>query len=168
MLFTCFTILLKVPPMSLTRHIISWTIGFIIAALFALTQYRILGLEEPQSRKIKPLSVWLTVIPYASALFQFYFTKHVADSIARQLSISDHQIKKHPTLAIGLIYCCINLVFSVIDLISRFTSYENRRLIAWITLLWLISFITYWVRLGAFKRKLQANNRLTAQPMIAP
>ncbi|MGN6567090.1 MAG: hypothetical protein ACTHJ0_04010 [Flavipsychrobacter sp.] len=165
---TCMTVMLTAAPRSLTSNIIGWTISTIISAFFTLVQYRILCLEAPQNRKTKPALVWLTIIPYAFPIFQFYFTKQVSDSITRQLSASGQPTKKHPTLFIGYAYCAISLVFNILDAIIRLTPYENKPMIRWLLLFWLISFITYWVRLGAFKRKLQANSRLTAQPIIAP
>ena len=155
MSLTCLTVILTVAPRSLTSHIISWTIGLIISSLFTLVQYRILCLEAPQNRKTRPSLVWLTIIPYVSPIFQFYFTKQGSDSIARQLSANGQPTKKHPTLVIGYIYSVVSLVFNILDLIVRFTSYENKPLVRWLLLFWLVSFITYWIRLVTFKRRIQ-------------
>jgi|GEM_PF-4725817 len=163
MLSTYFIVILKPAPITLTTRIIAWIIALTISSLFALTQYRVLELETPQQRKIKPALVWLTAIPYIGSVFQFYFTKHLAASIGRQLHENNRQQIKQPTLAIGLLYCVLSFIACVIGIIKYFSSSNYSTLNGWSFIFWLICFIIYWVRLGVFKRRIQQAQTQIAQ-----
>ena len=127
---------------------------FLVSGLvFLITQFRTLDEIRPENQRVSPPKVWLQLIPVYGLVWQFFVISRISDSIRAELNapIGDSLFSEdsvpanvRPTFAVGIAYAtcfCVSLL--PIDIIKSAAS-----------LLGIIFWITYWVQLAKYKRKI--------------
>jgi hypothetical protein len=127
---------------------------FLISGLvFLLTQFRTLDEIRPENQRLSPPKVWLQLIPVYGIVWQFFVISRISDSIRAELNapVGDSIFPEEsvpanvrPTFAVGIAYAtCFCVGILPIDMIKGAAS-----------LLGIIFWITYWIQLAKYKRKI--------------
>jgi hypothetical protein len=142
----------------------------LIAILFLLTQQNTLRTIRTENRLMPPGQVWLQLVPLFGLIWQFFAVTRISESIRNEIASWDNdsilgteavavaQGNNRPTLGIGITYCVLTIIWIITNATVRTT------LPVFVTLLALgmmICWITYWVNLAGYKRKLRAKNLAT-------
>jgi hypothetical protein len=133
---------------------------FLLPVIFFLvTQQNTLKAIRPENRSMAPGEVWLQLIPLFGLIWQFMVVTKIAESIQKDLSdetsfsFEENAGSRHnsdqprPTYGIGMAYCTL-FCLTIIPFIGRLAS-----------LVGLVCWIIYCVRLSDYKNRIQTQRR---------
>jgi hypothetical protein len=132
--------------------------------LFLLTQQNTLKAIRPENRLMKPGLVWLQFIPFAGQVWQFFVVTNIAGSIKQEMestgedsilgfadTMTVEELRTRPTFNMGITYCSLNVVYVLLNLVTRG---RTSTLLSLLALAGMVCWIIYWVQLAACKKKL--------------
>jgi hypothetical protein len=130
-------------------------VAFVIPVVFFfLTQQRTLELIRPENRLMRPGQVWLQFIPLFGLVWQFIVVTRISDSIRKELNtptgdsiFAEETVPSNlrPTYNTGMSYATLFCI-TILPL-GLFKSMA--------ALFGLVLWITYWVQLSQYKKKLK-------------
>ena len=130
-------------------------LAFIVPVIFFfLTQQRTLELVRAANRRMRPVQVWLQLIPVFGLIWQFIVIKKISDSIRDELNtptgdsiFAEDPIPQSnkPTYNAGISYAALFCI-STLPLLFLKSLAALAGLGAW---------INYWVQLSRYKKKLK-------------
>jgi hypothetical protein len=118
-----------------------------IAIVYFLTLQNTLKAIRPQNRKMEPGQVWLGIIPLFGIVWHFIIVKKLSNSIYAELTSRSLPCNKEPTYNIGL-------AFSILACFTPFDTWLGP-LGSFITIITLILWIIYWVKIVDYKKQLE-------------
>ena len=153
------------PPANLAIYELLFLVAVLIpGVLFLLAQQNTLKAIRPENRLMKPGLVWLQLIPFAGQVWQFFVITHIAGSIKQEmesksedsiLGVADtmtaEELQSKPTFNMGITYCSLNVVYVLLNLVTRG---RTSTLLSVMALAGMVCWIIYWVQLAAYKKKL--------------
>jgi O-antigen/teichoic acid export membrane protein len=132
-------------------------VAFVIFIIFLVTQQNVLKAIQPHNRKMSPGEVWLQLIPLFNFVWIFIVVTRISDSIRQEfrdrqenafLGLPNPEImeelNRRPTYDVGMAYA----VFTVCSVVPYIFG-------AMASLVALICWIIYWVKLAEYKNKLE-------------
>ena len=135
------------------------------AIFFLLTQQNTLKAIRPENRLLKPGLVWLQFIPFVGQVWQFIVVTKIAGSIKQEMESSGEdsilgiadamtvdELRTKPTFNIGITYCSLNIIYILLNLLTRG---RTSTLLGLLALVGMVFWIIYWVQLAGWKKKLQ-------------
>ena len=135
------------------------------AIFFLLTQQNTLKAIRPENRLMQPGLVWLQFIPFVGQVWQFIVVTKIAGSIKQEMessgedsilgiadAMSVDELRTKPTFNIGITYCSLNIIYILLNLLTRG---RTSTLLGLLALVGMIFWIIYWVQLAGWKKKLQ-------------
>ena len=121
-------------------------IGLIPMIFYLLTLQNTLNAVSPGNRKMNPGQVWLMLIPFLGAVWQFLVVGWVADSLAAEFHSRNKPVpESRPGYSIGLTYCIL-FVCGIIPFLGGLASLAG-----------LVCWIIYWVKIAGYKRELETS-----------
>lgn len=122
-------------------------IGLIPAIFYLLTLQRTMDLVSPDLRRMSPGQVWLLLIPVFGVVWNFLMVGYIADSLAAELQRRNLPCEEQrPGYPLGLAMCILG-VCGIIPFVGGIAS-----------LVTMILWILYWVKIAGYKRQLEASN----------
>src|SRR4051812_14812060 len=121
---------------------------------FMIAQQETLKAIRPENREMSPGEVWLQLIPIFNLVWMFIVVTRISNSIDREMastqnfSFEDNQYvtgyvsSERPTYQIGIAYCVLSCC-SIIPFLGWLASIAA-----------LVCWITYWVKLADYKKKI--------------
>ncbi len=153
------------PASNLAIYQLALLVAVLIPAIFyLLTQQNTLKAIRPENRLMKPGLVWLQFIPFFGQVWQFIVVTKIAGSIKQQMesggedsilgiadAMSVDELRTKPTFNMGITYCTLNIVYILLNLLTRG---RTSTLVGLLALAGMVCWIIYWVQLAAWKKKL--------------
>src|SRR5690606_18534680 len=122
----------------------------IIWALYARTVQRLLKEIAPENRFMEPVQAWLVLIPLFNVYWNFVIAARVANSLNNEFFDRKIAEEEDPGRHAGVRYAVLFLLAHIpVPGIIELT----------FSLLSLVYFIAYWVKLSNFKLLLEDHNR---------
>jgi len=158
------------------RTVILLLVFFILAVLFLLTQQLVLRKVKRENRSMPPGLVWLQLIPLLGQIWQYIVVVRIGSSLRKEMAArqadplfgADARMVENrnsrPTMAMGLTYCilmnCAILLTVLVDLLIVMHEMTGiRQAILGLDGLAMIasmfSWVTYWVMLAVWARRLR-------------
>ncbi|HXB93910.1 MAG TPA: hypothetical protein VNU70_02090 [Puia sp.] len=142
----------------------------VIAILFLMTEQSTLRTIRTENRTLQPGLVWLQLIPLFGQVWQFIVVTRIADSIRKEIASWDNDSilgaealaiedgNKRPGYGIGIAYCTLNVISILLNyLLSRSSPVITGVIGLGATVCW----VSYWVTLSGYKKKLRQKNLAT-------
>lgn len=142
----------------------------LIAILFLLTEQNTLRTIKTENRLLRPGQVWLQLIPFFGQVWQFFVVTRIAHSIQNEIiswendsilgaeALAIEKGNQRPTFGIGIIYCTLNCITL---LLTYYMQGSSPTLVGLISLSGIVCWISYWVSLAGYKKKLRQKNLAT-------
>jgi hypothetical protein len=114
-----------------------------VMILYLVSLQSLLKEVSIENRKMPPGNVWLILIPFFGMVWQFIVINRIADSVKAEFqkrNISSDE--ERPGFAVGLTYCIL-FCCSIIPYLGALTS-----------LVGMVFWIVYWVKVSGFKNLL--------------
>jgi lysylphosphatidylglycerol synthetase-like protein (DUF2156 family) len=125
-------------------------IGLGIAFLTTLSN---LLLEiRPHNRRTEPKSVWLMLIPLFNLVYAFFFYKKLCDSIRAEYNSRGLVENTDGSYILGAIGAACMLINTIINFLSD----ETSLLSGLISLVGMIFWIIFWIRMAGYRKKISA------------
>lgn len=140
----------------------------IIGIFFLLTEQNTLRTIRTENRRLLPGLVWLQLIPVFGQIWQFVVVVRIAGSIRREIASWENDsilgaeasaiaLGSHrPTLGIGITYCILDVLY----IASLFLT-DRSALFGLIGIASVVCWVSYWVSLAGYKKKLRQKNLAT-------
>lgn len=138
------------------------------AVLFLVTQFTILRRIRPENRLLAPGWVWLQIIPFLGQVWQFVVVFRIAASIQKEWLAGDGEslpgiteetapdvTHSKPTLAIGLVYCILNALVVIANLVLHGTGESLVMILGLTAIASIICWVFYWIGLAGWARRLR-------------
>lgn len=126
-----------------------------LGVLFVVTQTQVLKAMRPESQQIHPGQLWLQLIPFWGAYWQFVVIKKLSWSIARELNTPIEEsifaetntgVLNKPTYNIGYTYATLFCVAVVIP---------NETIQGAVALTGVVCWVIYWVQLVRYGKQIK-------------
>lgn len=155
--------MLDIMPESITNDmalymLIGGVIRIIIWIFFALTLYRTLKLVKKDNQCILPSQAWFVAVPIFNIYWNFEVVKRLADSLNNEFYDRKVEIEEKPTQKWGLIFAWTFLLTNIP--LPPFV-------LIIISILHLVYFITYWVKVNEYKTLLRMHVEHYGKDFIA-
>jgi len=143
--------MLDIMPESITDDmalymLIGGIIRIIIWIFFAFTLYRTLKLVKKDNLCILPSQAWFVAVPIFNIYWNFEVAKRLADSLNNEFYDRKVEVEERPTQKWGLIFAWTFLLSNIPLPLFVLTI---------ISILHLVYFITYWVKVNEYKTLLR-------------
>jgi hypothetical protein len=123
---------------------VALVVGLIISIFYLMTMSKALSLCSPRNRTMEPGMVWLNLIPLLNFVWMFITVSRVSESLKNEFY--DRRLPEDPDYGKGL-----GITFNVLNLLGVIPCIGPV-----FSLIGLICFIIYWVKIAGFNSKLQA------------
>lgn len=155
--------MLDIMPENITRDmalymLIGGVIRIIIWIFFALTLYRTLKLVKKDNLCILPNQAWFVAIPLFNIYWNFEVVKRLTDSLNNEFYDRKVKVEERPTQKWGLIFAWTFLLTNIP--LPPFV-------LTIISILHLVYFITYWVKVNEYKTLLRMHVEHYGKDFIA-
>ncbi|NGM65564.1 hypothetical protein G5B43_09835 [Sphingobacterium sp. SGR-19] len=155
--------MLDIMPENITRDmalymLIGGVIRIIIWIFFALTLYRTLKLVKKDNLCILPNQAWFVAVPLFNIYWNFEVVKRLTDSLNNEFYDRKVKVEERPTQKWGLIFAWTFLLTNIP--LPPFV-------LTIISILHLVYFITYWVKVNEYKTLLRMHVEHYGKDFIA-
>ncbi|WP_246162271.1 hypothetical protein [Sphingobacterium phlebotomi] len=138
--------------------LIGGVIRIIIWIFFALTLYRTLKLVKKDNQCILPSQAWFVALPIFNIYWNFEVVKRLTDSLNNEFYDRKVEVEEKPTQKWGLIFAWTFLLTNIP--LPPFV-------LIIISILHLVYFITYWVKVNEYKTLLRMHVEHYGKDFIA-
>ncbi|WP_240904831.1 hypothetical protein [Sphingobacterium sp. SGR-19] len=138
--------------------LIGGVIRIIIWIFFALTLYRTLKLVKKDNLCILPNQAWFVAVPLFNIYWNFEVVKRLTDSLNNEFYDRKVKVEERPTQKWGLIFAWTFLLTNIP--LPPFV-------LTIISILHLVYFITYWVKVNEYKTLLRMHVEHYGKDFIA-
>jgi hypothetical protein len=134
-------------------------LAILVAVLFFLTLQKALGRCAPPNRTMEPGMVWLNLIPLFGFFWMFKTVICVGDSLKHEFADRNLDYGSDYGKSLGLWMAALQLCGTVMSNIGRVAGSRAPSAIGGLlSLVAIVLFIIYWVRIAGFSRTIAAEN----------
>ena len=101
---------------------------------------------KPENQELKPVIIWLLLIPIVSLIAMFYVVFRMGSSLENELRDRNFDVTEKPGYIQGLGFACIGIIVNI-PMPAPFVA-----ILAVIGLIW---FIQYWMKMSWYRKVLQ-------------
>jgi hypothetical protein len=147
---------------------VALAVGLIVAIFYLLTLQKALSRVSPRNRLMEPGMVWLMLVPCVNIIWQFMIAINVPGSLRNEFRDRGRDDGSDYGKSIALTNCILGIVSGLIgNGVSRMPNTERiGLLISGVgSLLGLVLFIVFWVRIAGYSSRLAADDSYRQRDM---
>ncbi len=133
-------------------YFVSIAIGLAINVLFCLALVKTLLQVKEENRRIKPLLIWLILVPGFNVLWNFFVVIRMSQSIKNELDSRDFEVEGNPTLYVGLTYAILSSIILFVP-VPKDLNYSIG--VGVLAIAIITAFVQYWMKIVWYRNVLK-------------